>query len=405
MADGSKLPRRGRRRPFLNDLPRRAYLTVKHEGFAELLVRLATSPLRLVGLERGVRERLARFAQERRVRGWYRRESRLVTIVMPTYGDPSTTIDAVARLRGTLQPGAVRIVVVDDGSEPRHQRRLEEIARRDVVVELAPDNRGYAASVNRGIALAGHDHDIVVLNNDVVGHRGWLEALQHAAYTDHAGIVGPMLLYPDGRIQAAGSCRNLGAPEWFDHRYRFKRPDHGPANVPDRALAVTGACMYLRRGLVDAIGSFDDGFPMAYEDVDYCLRAWEAGFEVRYEPAARLTHVESPTRGVTVGERERRSQEHFWEKWGEWFDRREVRAPDGGLRIVYVTEGTEVGGGHRDIFEHLNRLRQRGHSAELWSLGDRPDWFSLDAPVRTFGSYEGLAAALEQEHAVKVATW
>ena len=67
-----------------------------------------------------------------------------------------------------------------------------------------------------------------------------------------------MLLYPDGRIQAAGAYRNLGAPEWFDHRYRFKRPDYGPANVADVTLAVTGAAMYLRRSLIDEVGDFDD---------------------------------------------------------------------------------------------------------------------------------------------------
>jgi GT2 family glycosyltransferase len=405
MAGRSKLPRRIRRRPFLNDLPRRAYLTLKHEGWIELLVRVATSPLRLIGLEREGRARMAAWATGVRVRGWYRREGRHVTIVMPTHGDPTTTIDAVRRLHRTLRPGAARIVVVDDGSEPRHQERLKELAGTDLELEFAQENRGYAVSVNRGLARAGHGHDVVVLNNDVIAHRGWLEALQHAAYREHAGVVGPMLLYPDGRIQAAGTHRNLGASLWFDHRYRFKRPDHGPANVPDTALAITGACMYLRRALVDDLGPLDEGFPMAYEDVDYCLRAWEAGWEVRYEPSSRLTHVESPTRGTEVGERERRSQSHFWDKWGDWFDRRDVRAPDGGLRIVYVTQDTGVGGGHRDVFEHLNRLGERRHSVELYSLGGEPDWFPLEAPVRTFGSYEGLAAALAREDAVKVATW
>jgi GT2 family glycosyltransferase len=405
MSSGSKLPRRGRRRPLLNDLPRRAYLTVKHQGWSELLVRLLTSPLRLVGLERDVRARMAAWAASRQVRGWYRREGRLVTIIMPTYGDPSTTIDAVARLRRTLRPGAARIVVVDDGSEAHHRDRLKQLIGPDVELELSPENRGYAASVNRGLARAGHGHDVVVLNNDVIARRGWLESLQHAAYRDRAGIAGPMLLYPDGRIQAAGTYRNLGAPEWFDHRYRFKRPSHGPANVPDTALAVTGACMYLRRALIDDIGAFDEGFPMAYEDVDFCLRAWEAGWDVRYEPGSRLTHLESPTRGTRVGERERRSQDHFWSKWGDWFDGRDVQAADGGLRIIYVTEDTGVGGGHRDVFEHLNRLGRRGHSVELYSLGGSPDWFELEAPVRSFGSYEGLATALARENAIKVATW
>ena len=68
MAAGSKLPRRGRRRPFLNDLPRRAYLTVKHHGWRELLVRLVTAPLRLVGLERTARPAVGpgRMARRRR---------------------------------------------------------------------------------------------------------------------------------------------------------------------------------------------------------------------------------------------------------------------------------------------------------------------------------------------------
>ena len=62
--------------------------------------------------------------------------------------------------------------------------------------------------------------------------------------------------------------------------------------------------------------------------------------------------------------------------------------------MIYVTEDTGVGGGHRDIFEHLNRLKERGHEVALYSLGGQPDWFPLDAPVRTFEDYDELAAAL-----------
>ena len=152
-----------------------------------------------------------------------------------------------------MDSARTRIVVVDDGSSPEHQARLRELEGAEL--ELGTTNQGYAASVNRGLARAGRDHDVVVLNNDVIAHRSWLESLQYVAYDqDDTGVVGPMLLYPDGRIQAAGAHRNLGAPLWFDHRYRFKRPDHGPANVPDTALAVTGAAMYLRRELIEALG-------------------------------------------------------------------------------------------------------------------------------------------------------
>src|SRR5581483_425309 len=216
---------------------------------------------------------------------------------------------------------------------------------------------------------------------------------------------GGKLLYPEGRIQFGGTVRNLEAPEWFDHRFRFKPSSWGPANVPQPVLAVSGACMYIKRSVLDAIGGFDEAYPMAYEDVDLCLRAWQAGFEVFYWPDAELTHLESTTRGTDVGERERTSQRLFWERWGEFFDARNVRTPSGALRVIYVTEDTGVGGGHRDIFEHLNGLAERGHEVELWSLGERPEWFDLKVPVRTFAHYGPLLEALTPLDAIKVATW
>ncbi len=144
---------------------------------------------------------------------------------------------------------------------------------------------------------------------------------------------------------------------------------------------------------------------MAYEDVDYCLRAWQAGIRVIYFPAARLYHHESVTRGSEVGERERASQRVFWERWDDFFNAREVRTADGRLRVVYVTEDTGIGGGHRDIFEHLNRLLDRGHEVALYTLGDEPDWFPLRAPVHSFEYYEELVQELAQLDAIKVATW
>ncbi len=385
-------------------LRERARLTVETYGWGELLLRFVTAPLRLVGLQKGVRDRLRERRELKATLLWYMTDGRPVTIVMPTYGAPDITFDAVKALRRTVDAKSVRIVVVDDASAPEHQERLKELKGVDLV--LAPENGGYSASVNLGLERAGAEDDVVVMNNDVMAGRHWLPRLQEAAYdAEITGIVGPRLLYPDGRIQSAGSYRNMGAPEWFDHRYRFKPADHPQALVDADAIAVTGACMYLRRDLIDAIGGFDDGYPMGFEDVDYCLRAWDEGRVVRYEPTSTLTHLESPTRGTDVGNRERISQQRFWGRWGSWFDERPVRTADGALRIIYATEDTGVGGGHRDIFEHLNRLAARGHSVELFSLEGQPEWFPLECEVREFEDFEELAVALADENAIKVATW
>jgi len=238
--------------------------------------------------------------------------------------------------------------------------------------------------------------------------------------------VGAQLQYPDGRIQFGGTVRNRDQPQWFDHRYRFKPAGWGPADQTSPALAVTGACMYVRRQTIERVGLMDERYGMAYEDVDWCLRAWQAGLRVIYFPAAQLIHHESVTRGTVVGEREQDSQHAFWARWSDFFDARSVAAQRGAatglvpaagagrkssrgssdpLRIVYVTEDTGVGGGHRDIFEHLNRLAARGHDVALYSLGEPPTWFGLDVPVRSFVDYHELSKELAQVDAIKVATW
>ena len=178
-----------------------------------------------------------------------------------------------------------------------------------------------------------------------------------------------------GSTTASASARRLGA-----------RP-----TSPGRSLAVTGACMYITRAVLDEVGLFDEAYPMAYEDVDLCLRAWQAGFKVWYAPAARarapgVDHPGQP-RSVSASAT---SQRVFWERWGEFFDDRNVRTGNGKLRVIYVTEDTGVGGGHRDIFEHLNGLLERGHEVELWSLGKAA---RLVRPARTGADVRGLRGA------------
>jgi GT2 family glycosyltransferase/glycosyltransferase involved in cell wall biosynthesis len=324
--------------------------------------------------------------------------------VIPSYEDAANVRDLVASLKRTTHPALVRIIVTDDASNSAHVASLRAIEGIEVIE--GAQNGGFAANVNRGLRAANPQQDAVILNSDMVARPGWLASLQFAAYqADDIGIVSGKLLYEDERIQFAGTIRNAAAPEWFDHRHRFRRADWGPANVPQSVLAVTGACMYVKREVFDRIGLLDEGYQMAYEDVDLCLRAWQAGFRVLYWPGAELYHLESVTRGTEVGERERSSQRHFWRQWGKFFDARPVHDAHGRLRVIYVTEGTGIGGGHRDVFEHLNGLLDRGHDVELWSLGKTPDWFELRAPVRTFEDYDQLVDALAPLNAIKVATW
>jgi GT2 family glycosyltransferase len=404
----SKDPVQGEPEGAFANLRRRIYLTYSYFGLRTVLFRLVTFPLRFTPLARRLRLRThARDQERRRAVEWYREHGRPVDIVVPSYRDAERVRALIRSIRKTVPHGMARTIVADDASGREHIAALRRIKGIDILVE-SESNSGFAANVNRGLRATAPDRDVVVLNSDVEALPGWLESLQYAAHRDEdVGIVGAQLQYPDGRIQFGGTVRNRDAPEWFDHRYRFKPGDWGPAAQASPALAVTGACMYVRRALIERIGALDERYPMAYEDVDWCLRAWQAGFSVRYFPVARLVHHESVTRGTDVGERERASQRLFWGRWSEFFDARSVYAgePGGSLRIAYVTEGTGVGGGHRDIFEHLNRLAERGHEVSLYTLGEAPEWFALRVPVHSFPDYDALVAALTPLDAIKVATW
>jgi GT2 family glycosyltransferase len=330
------------------------------------------------------------------------RRQRPVAVIIPTYRQTDLVSRCVESILAGLEPAErplVRVLVVDDGSGPDVQ---EHLRRLPVEALLRPANEGFARTVNAGIAATSTE-DVVLLNNDTLAHPGWIEALQHCAYQEPgAGVLGAKLLYPDGRIQSAGSYRSVTAPEWFDHCYRFTPADHPPANVQREVLAVTGACMYIKRAVLDAIGPLDPGFAMAFEDVDYCLRARQAGFQVVYCPHGTLTHLEGHTRGERKEAREIRSQEYFWQKWGAHFDGRRVWVDDPArLDIAYVLQA----GGHRVIFEHLNHLHDRGHRVHLYTLARAPKWFPLRAPVHTFPSYDALVSELARVPAIKVATW
>jgi GT2 family glycosyltransferase/glycosyltransferase involved in cell wall biosynthesis len=389
----------------LAGLRRRIYLTYHYLGWRTLLFRLVSFPLRFTPLKRRLRLRSSSTEDAyRRAVAWYREGGMPVDIVIPSYRDAELVAKLVASIRATVPAGFARIIVADDASGAEALAALREIDGIEVIA--GSENAGFAANVNRGLRVTSPERDVVVLNSDIEARPGWLACLQYAAAEEEdIGIVGARLLYPDGRIQFAGTVRNLGAPEWFDHRYRFKPEDWGPAGLASSALAVTGACMYVKREVIERVGLLDERYPMAYEDVDWCLRTWQAGFRVMYFPAASLYHHESVTRGTDVGDRERTSQRIFWEQWGDFFDARDVRTPEGKLRVAYVTEGTGIGGGHRDIFEHLNRLQERGHEVSLYTLGEQPDWFDLHVSVHSFEYYDELVDARAELDAIKVATW
>jgi GT2 family glycosyltransferase len=141
---------------------------------------------------------------------------------------------------------------------------------------------------------------LVFLNNDTeVITKDWLEELVGVAVRPSSGAVGPLLLYPDKRIQHAGVV--LGMNTMAGHVFRFRKEgeltDFGLPDWPRNYIAVTGACLVVEAKKFDEVGGFDEGMIVAGSDVALCIRLYEKGYQNIYWPFAKLYHYES----ISVG--------------------------------------------------------------------------------------------------------
>lgn len=218
----------------------------------------------------------------------------LTSVIIPVWnGLPLVTacLESVAALDGDPP----QIIAVDNGSQ---DGSADYIAEHFPQVKLVRNqqNLGFGAACNQGMAEAEGDL-VVLLNQDTQLAPDWLVQIQAAAAQPDVGIVGCKIHYDDGiTIQHAGAW--VEWPLGIVHHYGVGEADTGQWDEPGPVEIVTFAAVALRREVVDAVGPFDLGFGLGYyEDVDYCLRARQAGFEIFYEPKATLRHRESSSIG------------------------------------------------------------------------------------------------------------
>jgi len=247
---------------------------------------------------------------------WFEQHGRPVSIVIPSYNDVDLIAEALASIEDTCRGVEHEIIIVDDYIDPDVAARLQQFTSTTVRVVLKARRLGFAGTVNVGMSEARHD--IILLNSDIVAKRGWVQALQYSAYAidPEIGMVSPMLVYPDGRIQYGGTYyARLLAPQWFGHLHVGSPATRPSARVAGYNRSVSGACVYITREAFDRVGLLDDDFWLGFEDVDYGLRAWDRGIRCYYQPAALLVHHESASRGYSQGHRELASMRRFWQRW------------------------------------------------------------------------------------------
>lgn len=223
-----------------------------------------------------------------------------VTVIIPTRNQCALLQTCISGVQGTDYPDLQAVVIDNDSDDPATLAYLDELELRGVRVMRIPGPFNFSALNNAAVREIGTDI-LCFLNNDVEMIRfDWLRPLVAQAVRGDIGAVGAQLLYSDGTIQHAGVVTGLGGGA--GHAHRFQKPEDAGyfrrASLPQLVSAVTAACLVVEREKFLSVGGFDEiDFPVAFNDVDLCLKLNERGWQSFYEPRSVLVHHESKSRG------------------------------------------------------------------------------------------------------------
>lgn len=224
----------------------------------------------------------------------------VVSAVLLTWNSALHVGQALASLSRELDGLAAEIVVVDNGSTDESVRIVQLTPQARIIRNTA--NAGVARARNQGLAVSTGRY-ILFLDSDAELSPGSVrEMLRYMDATPAAGVVGPKLIYPDGTVQfSRRRFITVHGKVLRQLPLRLRRAIAWMADEEiqgiDRTVAqpvdyVIGACQLIRRDLIRSAGALDEHMFYGPEDVDFCLRAWQAGWEVHYVPSAVVVHHE-----------------------------------------------------------------------------------------------------------------
>lgn len=247
-----------------------------------------------------------------------------VTIIIPTRNQHALLEDCLDSIRLAVDRRHAEIIVVDnESSDPATLDYLSAIDRRRASVLRVAGAFNFARLNNRAAAAAAGDI-LLLLNNDVAAlDDAWLDEMLSRIAEKDVGAVGALLLWPSGVVQHGGVA--LGPKFEAAHAFTDRLdgdPGYGDLlRVAHECSAVTAACLMTRRRDYLELGGMDEAqFPVAFNDVDYCLKLRARGRRIVFTPHARLTHRESASRGLDHSPERRprfeRELRNLRAKWG-----------------------------------------------------------------------------------------
>lgn len=275
------------------------------------------------------------------------------------------TLTSLSQHVGTAVPSETIIWL--NGASPEVSAFVYEEVSGPVVGGSAV-NLGFAGGNNRAASLARGEY-LVLLNDDIEVEPGWLESLVNTADSHpEAGAVGSRILFPDGRLQEAGSVIwsdgstspvGRGLPGDSFHFAYLRKVDF-----------CSASSLLVRRETWSRLGGFDeDFFPAYYEDADLCMAIWSLGQCVLFEPRSVARHHESASTDRQFRHfLHLRNRRHFVIKWQEQL--REYEAPERTCHVALDSAIRRTQGWPERVLSIDDRLPQEGTGSGFGRMMD-----------------------------------
>lgn len=236
----------------------------------------------------------------------------LVSIIIPNKDQVKVLKQCIDSIyEKTLYKNFEILVVENNSTEKETFEYYNEIENAHDNLRVLYYKGGFNFSKINNFAVSQARGDMyLMLNNDIeIITPEWLGEMVSLAIQKNVGIVGAMLYYPDNRVQHAGVITGLGGYAGHSHKYhpRGKSGYMFRLSCVQNLSCVTAACLLVTKQAFEAVGGMDEEFAVAFNDVDFCLRVRNYGYQVLFTPYAQCYHHESVSRGAdTSGEKKER---------------------------------------------------------------------------------------------------
>lgn len=253
----------------------------------------------------------------------------LISIVIPNKDHVEVLDECVQSLLNNATYENLEILIVENNSTEEatfdYYRKLQDQSNKMRVITWE-QGFNYSKIINFGVAQAKGEY-VLLLNNDTkVITSDFLQEMLGYLMREDVGVVGAKLYFRDNLIQHAGMIAGpYGAVAHVHQNYSRTYEGYLARAVrPGNFSAVTGACQLVKKEVFNEVGGYEESLAIGFNDVDFCLKVWQAGYRVVFTPYAELYHYEFTSRGRETFDKKKmyrwkQEQAEFTKRWPKYF--------------------------------------------------------------------------------------